>query len=310
MIRRAFMGMLGVLLLLAGGLVALRLRSARVLPVPAAGEVAAPAPGVEERAPRTGFIGVIVAGGAVDVAARGEGRLEEVGVQVGDEVRQGALLARLDTAELRRELAVAQANLRAAEAEAGVTRIALEETRERLRRRADPRQLALGALSEEELATVKYQEQTAEARLRVAEAQVQQRQAQVEQLQQRLADAQVRAPFDGRVAMRYLDAGAQVAAGRPIVHLIRSGARQVRFAIPEDAAPRVRAGQPVDVEVPRLERPLRGRVEHVSPEVDAAARMVLAVASLEEPSEDPVPSGLEVRVRLAAAAPGARADRP
>ncbi|XXF76341.1 efflux RND transporter periplasmic adaptor subunit [Myxococcaceae bacterium GXIMD 01537] len=310
MIRRAFIGMLGVLLLLAGGLVALRLRSTRGQPVPAAREVAASAPEEDSRAPRAGFIGVIVAEGAVDVAAKGEGLLEQVDVRVGDEVRQGAVLARLDTAELRRELAVAQASLQAAQAEAGVSRIALEETRERVKRRADPQQLALGVISEEELATARYQEQTADARLRVAEAQTQQRQAQVEQLQQRLSDAQVRAPFDGRVAMRYLDAGAQVTAGRPIVHLIRSGARQVRFAIPEDAVARVTAGLPVEVEVPRLARALRGRVENVSPEVDAAARMVLAVASLEEPREAPVPSGLEVRVRLVDSAPRAEARHP
>jgi RND family efflux transporter MFP subunit len=258
---------------------------------------------VQEAARREGRLGVIVAGGSVDVAARLEGTLERTDAQVGDSVRQGAVLARLDTRALQRELAVAQASLQAGEAERHIASIALTEMQERLQRRSDPKQLALGALSEEELATARYQEQTAVARLRAAEAMVAERKARVEQMAQKLSDAAVVAPFDGQVSIRYLDTGAMVSPGRALFHLIRTGTQQVRFAIPEDQSASVTVGTRLSVEVPSLGRVLEGRVENLSPEVDAASRMVLAIASVSrEEGRAPVPSGVVVRVFVPATA--------
>ncbi|WP_223636088.1 efflux RND transporter periplasmic adaptor subunit [Corallococcus sp. EGB] len=253
---------------------------------------------------REGFLGVIVASGSVDVAARMEGTVERMNAQVGDTVRQGAVLAQLDTRALQRELAVAQASLQAGEAEQHIASIALTEMQERLQRRADPRQRALGALSEEEVATARYQEQTAVGRLRAAEAVVAERKARVAQISQKLSDASVLAPFDGQVANRYLDTGAMVSPGRALYHLIRSGAQQVRFAIPEDQAADLTVGTRLSVEVPSLKQILEGRVAHVAPEVDAASRMILAIASVpREDSSAPVSSGVVVRVFVQVEAP-------
>ncbi|RKH66126.1 efflux RND transporter periplasmic adaptor subunit [Corallococcus aberystwythensis] len=291
---------LGAALVFLGGLLLIRWHGGR-------GATAVARPGeassrelvprvLEPAARREGLLGVIVASGSVDVAARLEGTLERMDAQVGDTVRQGAVLARLDTRALQRELAVAQASLQAGEAERNIAAIALAETQERLKRRSDPKQMALGALSEEELATARYQEQTAVARLRAAEAGVAERKARVEQMAQRLSDATVLAPFDGQVAIRYLDTGAMVAPGRALFHLIRSGAQQVRFAVPEDRAASLAVGLRLSVEVPSLGRVLEGRVENVAPEVDAASRMVLAIASVSVAGQAPVPSGAVVRV--------------
>jgi multidrug resistance efflux pump len=119
----------------------------------------------------------------------------------------------------------------------------------------------------------------------------------VAQISQRLSDASVVAPFDGQVAIRYLDTGAMVAPGRALYHLIRTGAQQVRFAIPEDQAASLTPGTRLSVEVPSLGRVLEGRVENLAPEVDAASRMVLAIASVPRREGDaPVPSGVVVRV--------------
>ncbi|NRD51668.1 efflux RND transporter periplasmic adaptor subunit [Corallococcus exiguus] len=251
---------------------------------------------MEPASRREGFLGVIVASGSVDVAARLEGTLERVNAQVGDTVRQGAVLAQLDMRALQRELAVAQASLQAGEAEQHIASIALTEMQERLQRRSDPQQRALGALSEEELATARFQEQTAVARLRAVEAMVAERKARVAQIAQKISDASVLAPFDGQVANRYLDTGAMVAPGRAVFHLIRSGAQQVRFAIPEDQAASLSVGTRLSVEVPSLGQVLEGRVENLAPEVDAASRMLLAIASVPREGHAPVPSGVVVRV--------------
>jgi RND family efflux transporter MFP subunit len=249
------------------------------------------------------YLGVIVAEESADISSRLEARLERLHVQVGDAVKQGAVLATLEAKALERELAVAEAEQLSARADLQVAELALSEAEARLKRREAPQQLALGAISEEELATARYEQRLAAARREGAQARVLEREARVAQLKQHLADATVRAPFDGLVASRYVDPGALVRPGQPLVHLLRAGIPQVRFAVPEEDARRVLRGLPVQVRVPETGLVLAGQVAHVAPEVDAASRMVHAIAQLEGPQMPPhVPSGTVVRV---AVVPGA-----
>jgi RND family efflux transporter MFP subunit len=262
-----------------------------------------PAPGHEG----PGFIGLILAGSSVDVSAKFDGRLEHVAVRVGDRVRKGEVLARLDTQPLQHELAVATADLESMRAEEEVARLALASAQETLKRGGDTKLLSLGAMSEEEQARLRFAEKTAAAKLASAQALVQSRQAQVEQLRLRLSEATVRAPFDATVSMRYLDPGVLVTPSQAIVHLLADGAHQVRFAIPEALAPEVVEGAPALFEVPGSTTRFEGRVERVSPEVDTASRMVLAIASVEPRPGTRLPLGTVVRVWVA---PEARVGPP
>ncbi|WP_257448055.1 efflux RND transporter periplasmic adaptor subunit [Archangium lipolyticum] len=245
-----------------------------------------------------GFVGVIVADNSVDVSARFEGVLESVEVRVGDLVRKGGVLARQDVRSVQHELSITQASLQAARAEEEVARLTLTSAQETLQRGGDPKLVNMGAISEEEQAKLRYAEKMAAAKLSAAQAQVRNQEARVEQLQLRVSEATIRAPFDARVSMRYVDPGALVSAGRPIVHLLREGPQVVRFAIPEDAAPGVSVGTPVRIGVRGRELRLRGRVENVAPEVDAASRMVLAIASVAQEEGAQLPFGSVVQVSV------------
>jgi RND family efflux transporter MFP subunit len=302
MARRAFAAALGVVLV--GALLALLLARRK-----AEQEAYVPSTRPAERAERAGergpaparlgeMPGVVVAAESVDVTATSEGRLEAVPVQVGDAVRRGAVVARLEVKPLERELEMAEAALLAARADEQVAALTLSESQERLERRSEPKQLSVGALSVEELATARYQERMAAARLEVARAQVKEREARVGQLRQRLGEALLAAPFDAVVARRYVDPGARVAGGQPIVHLLRQGAPRVRFALPEEQATRVLVGTPLRVSVPHLSLSLPGQVLHVAPEVDTASRRVLAIAQVEAPEGTRIPTGLVVRVSV------------
>lgn len=290
---------LGTGCLLLMGLVLLRARPSSVtegtpMPAPA---VAAPAEArTTPTQPGPGFIGIIVAGGSVEVSAKFDGRLEQVMARVGDRVHKGEVLARLDTQPLQHELAIATADVQAARAEEEVARLALVAAQEALKRGGDTRLVSLGAMSEEEQARLRFAEKTASAKLAAAQAQVQSREAQAEQLRLRLSEASVRAPFDAQVSMRYLDPGALVTPGLAIVHLLADGAQQVRFAIPEALAPGVEAGARVRLEVTGQPTHLEGVVERVSPEVDTASRMVLAIASVPARPGPRLPLGTVVRV--------------
>lgn len=294
MVRRILPVGLG--LLLVAGLVSLLVGwppVSREAPAPAA-PAPAPLPTALPASGGPGFLGVVIAEGSVDVAARFDGRLRGVEVQVGDRVRRGEVLARIEEQPLRHELSITEADLRAARAEEEVVRISLAEARESLARGGDPKLLGLGAMSAEEQARLRFAEQRAQARLETASAQVQRHQARVEQLRLQLSEAVLTAPFDGRVSMRYLDPGALVKAGQPVVHLLGEALRKVRFGVPEEH--RLEVGMPVLLQVRGEDGLLPGRVEHVAPEVDTASRLVLIIASVAAGSERPLPFGAVVRV--------------
>ena len=123
--------------------------------------------------------------------------------------------------------------------------------------------------------------------------------ARIAQLEARLASSRILAPFDGRVARRYLDAGANAAAGTPVVRLISSQALLSRFAVPPDRASiPLGAEVRIEIETPRLV--LSGSVERVAPEIDAASQMVFVEALISDTSQElNVTSGALARVSLA-----------
>lgn len=245
---------------------------------------------------RGDFLGVVIPASSVDITPKFEGRLESLSVQVGDRVSAGATLGRLDMGPLRKELAIAQAGLKIAQAQERVAAVALKEAQERVRRNSTPSLISLKALPDEEIATAQFQEQSAAARLSAAQAQVQEQLARVEQSQQRIADAILTAPFEAVVAARYLDPGAFTSPSRPILRLLESGELKVRFAIPEEEVHKVWKGAPVKIRLLQQDTLLEGRVESIAPEVEAASRMVLAMARLEVAPGSSVPAGIVVRI--------------
>ncbi|MFY0580613.1 efflux RND transporter periplasmic adaptor subunit [Cystobacter fuscus] len=243
------------------------------------------------------FLGVVIPNDSVDVSARFDSRLERVDVEVGQSVRQGQVLARLDTRALQQELAAAEAALLGSRAEEHAASLALSESYARMRRSFTPRALKLGVYSREELEQVSYEERTAAARSQAARAQMLQRQAQVIGLKQNLDDATLVAPFDGVVTSRLVGPGTRLAAGQPILRLLGSGEWRVRFAVTEEAAGAFQPGAPVELKVIQRDLSLPGTVESIAPEVDAAARPVFATATFSQPPPREVYTGLLVHVR-------------
>ncbi|MFL5345419.1 MAG: efflux RND transporter periplasmic adaptor subunit [Hyalangium sp.] len=264
-------------------------------------EASPPVPASDGGAPRTGvpapFLGVVIPHDSVDLTSKFEGRLERVTVDVGARVSKGAVLALLDVRPLEQDLAAARATLQSSRADAQAAGLALAEAREKKGRYFTPRSLELGVYSQEELATIRYQESTALARLQAAQARTQEQQARVVELEQNVSEATLVAPFDGVVATRPVSPGARVAAGQPILRLLGTEGRKIRFAVPEDQARQLDAGTPLKLSIDQPGLTLAGRVESIAPEVDAAARMVFAVASFEQSPPETVATGMVAHVQ-------------
>lgn len=267
-------------------------------PPPGPGAAVAGAPPAAPPA-SDGFLGVVLAREAVELSAPFDGRLARVEVQAGARVHAGAELASLDLAALRSEEAMGQALLAGAQAEEERASLEASEASERLERYLKP---AAGTFSAEEISTARYQEKAAAARLVAARARTQERRVALARVRQQLSEGVLRAPFEGIVATRYLDPGARVQAGTPIVRLIRAGELRVRFAVPEKRSREIAPGLPVRIALPDVGWVATGKIESISPEIDAASRMVFSTATLGAPGgADGGPSvsaGMVARVAL------------
>ena len=229
-----------------------------------------------------GFIGVIVAHESVDIVPKAGGRIKELLVRLGDKVTRDQVVARLDAEAARQDLHMAEASLHAAEAEVDKATVEASQAHERAERRSPEAAHGEHLFSPEEVSDARYQDKLAHPRVMTARAAVAEKSARVKQLRSVLADLDLRAPFDGTVSLRYVDAGAMVSPTSPILRLINPDDLWVRFAIPEDRAASAAPGQRLRVSIETM-TDVTAVIEKVAPEVDAASRMIIAEAKLEVP---------------------------
>lgn len=265
---------------------------------PTSTEVAAPA-----EAPA--MVGVLVPEAEVELVASGFARLARFDLDVGDHVGAGELVAEMDVRGDRSELAAATAAWKAAAAE--LERLELELERAKMVR-ADVEQLE-DFVSRAELREQQYAEKLADARKRSAGASVSQQRSKMEEKAARIAEAELRAPFAGVIARRYVDAGATLAAGEPVVRLI-SDARVVRFAVPEARGGALRLGARVLVEFVGAPA-ITGEVVAIAPEIEVGTRLIFAEARLAaDDASGALRVGAVARVRFAGEPAGGRSDMP
>ncbi|MBT9493667.1 MAG: efflux RND transporter periplasmic adaptor subunit [Paucibacter sp.] len=198
--------------------------------------------------------GTVQAQTEINQSFRIDGRLIERTVDVGDSVRPGQLIARLDPQNEESGLQAARAQLAAARAQ-------LVEARNNHVRMRD-----LVA----EAAVSRAQFDQAEALLKTAEAQIEAVQSQVNLAQNRLSYTRLVSEVAGVVTARGPQPGEIVSAGRMIIQVARDGARDAVFDVPGQIkdmlpkSPQVTVSMSNDAKISAA-----GKVREVSPRADA-----------------------------------------
>lgn len=210
-----------------------------------------------------------------DVAPKIAGQLRRLHVDLGDEVRSGELIAELDDAEARQEVAEAQAALEVARAELAETRSALDSAQRELRRTRELREREIA--SQAELEAAEAQVTAEESRVSSAQARIAQRQAALASAQVRLSFTEIRATWDDErvrvVGDRYVDPGATVSAAEPILSLLDvEELRAVAFVTERDYG-RLRVGQPATIHAGAFpERTFQGTLHRLAPRFSPGSR--------------------------------------
>ncbi|MDO4637820.1 MAG: HlyD family efflux transporter periplasmic adaptor subunit [Lautropia sp.] len=238
----------------------------------------------------------------VSLAFEAAGRVAEVLVEEGEQVRAGQVVATLDTHALmlQQEQAVAKVAVHQQELQRlrkGARPAEISQARHRLQAaRSDAerayRELARlrridagikGAVSTRDLDLARSAAQVADASVReradalqllndgsrvedidAAEAQLRAARAQVALLQYQIGQGQLRAPVNARVRSRLMEPGEIATPQRPIITLSVDDPKWIRLYVDESRLGRVKPGMAAEIQADGVARRLSGTVGYIS----------------------------------------------
>ncbi|WP_083463732.1 efflux RND transporter periplasmic adaptor subunit [Prosthecomicrobium hirschii] len=213
--------------------------------------------------------GTIAARTETATSFRTSGRIVERLVDVGDHVRKGQVLARLDTRTQAADVQSAQAGVVAADAQVRQTTAAFERSQ---------------SLFAQGFATRRDFDQANRA-MKVAQANADSARAQLASAEETLSFAELKADADGIVTSRLLDVGETAQAASTMFSIAWDGPRDALFDIYEGLLLEGKAAEPVEIVVRLVADPAvmaKGAVRQVAPTVDAQTATVRVKIGLDE----------------------------
>jgi RND family efflux transporter MFP subunit len=216
-------------------------------------------------------VGNLIGAATVEVVPRVNGRLHEVHVRLGDPVRRGQLIAKVEDREIQEQVRqaeasfqVAQASIRQREADLKLAKTNLDRSKSLFERQLLPQQTY-------DDTDARYM--AALAQVDLTKAQFEQAKARLEELRVNLSNTLILSPVDGFVGKRYLDPGAFTGNNAPVAAVVDIRTVRLVANLVERDARRVTVGTPGSVEVDAYPgEKFSGKVSRVAPVFDPATR--------------------------------------
>ena len=244
---------------------------------------------------------------ASTISAKLMGTVQAVHVQEGDAVKEGDLLVTIDprtvTAQLdQSKAALAEAKraetsaISAKDAAAAAAELA-SATYQRY-----AQLLMENSVSKQEFDEIESRFRQAkatraqtEAMVAAAHSRVLQARAAVDQATLARKDAQVLAPYKGRVVAKMVDTGTLASPGMPLLVIEQEGLFNAELVLPERHIQAVKVGMPVKIRIPALDNlEVEGLISHIIPAADAQSRSF--EIKVEMPDRLDLKSGMFARV--------------
>jgi membrane fusion protein (multidrug efflux system) len=255
-LRWAVFGIL-IVLPIAGGIVAIKASQFKAMGAATAHQVMPPQPvnvaevREEQVQPRVAAVGSVMAFQGTVVSTEASGVVREIKFEAGSLVKAGDELAQLD-------IEIEEAQLRAAEAAAGLARISFNRAKELIVSRS-----------------------ISQADLDSADANLKQADAQVDNTKAVIAKKIVRAPFAGKLGIRRISTGQFLEKGSPVVSLQSLDPVYVEFSLPQQRLGELAEGLKVAVSSDAYPgQQFEGKITAINPEIDQATRNVRVQATL------------------------------
>jgi len=241
-------------------------------------------------------VGNLIGLQTVDVAPRTGGRLLTISVQLGDAVRRGQAIAKIEDREVGEQvrqaeasMEVSNATIRQREADLNVAKLNFDRSKNLFERQLLAKQ-ALDDAESRYLAAV--------AQLDLSKAQLSQNDARLQELKFNLQNTTITSPVDGFIGKRNVDPGAMVNTNTAIVSVVEISRLKLVVNVVERDLRMVNAGDVGVVEVDAYPgEKFNGRIARVAPVLDPATRT--APIEIEIPNGDNrLKPGMYARISL------------
>ncbi len=121
--------------------------------------------------------------------------------------------------------------------------------------------------------------------------------ADKELLEVQLAKTEIRAPFSGRIGLKYISVGAYVTPNTLIATLVQTNPLKIDFSIPEKYLTKVKLGQEVSFEIDGTTSQFFSKIIAIDPRIDPALR-TLKIRGITNNSSGKLLPGMFVKVKL------------
>ena len=187
-------------------------------------------------------VGTVRAKLRATIEAKTTGRITDMPVVLGQKVKAGELLARLDAPEIKARLEQAEATLQ----------------------QADRDSKRLSSLSNQN-AVARADFEAADTRYRVAKGAVAEARAM-------MGYVEILAPFDGVVTRKSVDVGDQAAPGKPLVDIEDPSQLRLEADVPEAIASKIKQDACMTIRVGQSTGDLSGTIAEIAPIADPISR--------------------------------------
>ncbi|MBN1791810.1 MAG: efflux RND transporter periplasmic adaptor subunit [Bacteroidales bacterium] len=188
--------------------------------------------------------GTVLPDEEVELSFETSGKIVAIYFTEGTRVKKGDLLAKVNDKPLQAQLLKLQAQKKLAEEKEFRQRSLLEKD-------------AISRESYDQIAT-----------------ELQAIEADVLLIQARIAETELRAPFDGIIGLRLLSEGSYTSPSTKIVRLVKTSPLKIEFSIAERYANEIRKGFPIEFEIDGNSTVFRASVYAVDPKVDINTRTI------------------------------------
>lgn len=188
--------------------------------------------------------GTILPDEEVDLSFETSGKIVAIHFNEGTRVKKGDLLAKMNDRPLQAQLLKLQAQKKLSEEKEFRQRSLLEKD----------------AISRESYDQVATELQSIEADILLVQA--------------RIAETELRAPFDGIIGLRLLSEGSYASPATKIVRLVKTSPLKIEFSIPERYASEVKPGFPIEFTLDGNNNVFKASVYAVDPKINIDTRTI------------------------------------
>ncbi len=214
------------------------------------------------------LMGLIYSKSSPSLAVEVSGRVVEIIADVGDEVKAGDVLAKIDSEKY---------NLQYSQSKAEIARLSALLVNQELDLQRAEKLFKDSLVSEEMMDRTRAEFNALKEQINAADAQLRNANRLIE-------ETNVKAPIDSEVASKYIDAGDYVQPGMVVYELVDTKNLKVDLSFPEYLSPKLKKGLEVHITSPtNPDEVVVSEIKDIKPNIDARNKSLTAIINFENP---------------------------